>query len=490
MNKIETTRLDHLTRLMHQSPISFSENKKEKIKEMIDFFLNALFEGTVKWDKNVIYSLTRAIRKLDELISSQLSELMHHEKFRSLEGAWRGLHYLTHHTATGSNLKIKALNLSKKYLHKDLSKSSDFDQSQLFKIVYEKEFGTPGGEPYGILLGDYRFDHSPEDVELLNKLSNVAAAAFCPFVSAASPALFGLDSFSQLGKPRDLEKIFDGKEYIKWNALRESEDARFIVLTLPSVLARLPYGAKASAVDAFSFEEVSAGIQNRALPHDHYCWVNAAYALVERVTASFTTYQWCTAIRGAEGGGKVKNLPLHVFMSEEADLEVTCPTEVAITDRRESELSRLGFLPLCHYKNTDYAVFFGSQTLQKPTQYDNPSSTANAAISSRLTYIMATARFAHYLKIIGRDKIGLFVNVNEAEMALNNWILNYVNANADSGQEMKAKYPLAEAKIEVVPVPGKPGFYHAIAWLRPWLQLEALTASLRLVAAIPKINQS
>jgi type VI secretion system protein ImpC len=338
------------------------------------------------------------------------------------------------------------------------------------------------------LVGDYEFSSHPDDISLLSKMSNVAAAGFCPFLSAAAPEMFGFDSYTELLKPRDLEKVFDSAEYIQWRSFRESEDSRFVTLTMPRVLARLPYGEATKPIDAFNFEEAPRADDGRHLATDHndYCWMNAAYALGATLTSAFSEYGWCTSIRGAEGGGKVEGLPSHVFVSDDGDFDQKCPTEIGITDRREAELSKLGFLPLCHYKNTDYAVFFGAQTTQKPKKFDNPDATANAAISARLPYIMATSRIAHFLKVMARDKIGSFMEASEAEEWLNRWISKYVNGSPGASAEMKARYPLAEARVEVKEVPGQPGVYNAIAWMRPWLQMEELTASLRLVANIPK----
>jgi type VI secretion system protein ImpC len=319
-------------------------------------------------------------------------------------------------------------------------------------------------------------------------MSNIAAAGFCPFISAAAPNMFGFDSFTELSKPRDLEKIFDSAEYIKWRSFRESADSRFVTLTMPRVLARLPYGSATKPIEAFSYEELTTDSSGRHVQseHDEYCWTNAAYAMGTVLTRSFAEYGWCTSIRGAEGGGKVQNLPSHIFVSDDGDMDQKCPTEIGITDRREAELSKLGFLPLCHYKNTDYAVFFGSQTTQKPKKFDDPDASANAEISSRLPYLMATSRIAHFLKVMARDKVGSFMEPADAEEWLNRWISGYVNGTPGASPEMKARYPLAEATIEVKEVPGQPGVYSAIAWMRPWLQMEELTASLRLVANIPK----
>ena len=391
---------------------------------------------------------------------------------------------------TSAQLKLKVLNCSKRDLFKDLDKAVEFDQSETFKKIYESEFGSPGGEPYGALVGDYEFTNHPEDIDLLGKMSNVAAAGFCPFLSAASPNLFGFNNWVELAKPRDLEKIFDTVEYTKWKSYRDSEDSRFVTLAMPRVLSRLPYGANTKPVEAFEYEEVQLGAGKKAIsvPHEQYCWMNAAYVLGVRLTDAFAKFGFCTAIRGAENGGKVEGLPAHVFQSDDGDMDLKCPTELGITDRREAELSKLGFLPLCHYKNTDYAVFFGAQTTQKPKKYDRPEATANAAISARLPYMMATARFAHYLKVIARDKIGSFMEVDDCEKWLDRWIHNYVSADSNPSSEARAKCPLREAKIEVKEIPGKPGSYNAVAWLRPWLQLEELTTSLRMVASIPKLG--
>jgi type VI secretion system protein ImpC len=476
--------------LLEQAISATKQTERSHAEELLKALTEQALKGTVSWDKNLILTVNTAIKVLDQSISKQLAAIMHHDKFKKLEGSWRGLHHLVMNTETGTSLRLKVLNVTKQVLAKDLSKSAEFDQSQLFKKLYENEFGMPGGEPYGALIGDYEFTNHPDDMDALAKIANVAAAAFCPFISAADPTLFGFNDWSMLAKPRDLEKIFDTVEYAKWRSLRESEDARFVTLVMPRVLARLPYGEATRPIEEFNYEEAQ---QNEAgqplqLNHNDYCWMNAAYVMSTRLTHAFAKYNWCTAIRGAEGGGRVNELPLHIFTSDDGDIDSTCPTEIGITDRREAELSRLGFLPLCHYKNTDYAVFFGAQTIQKPQKYDKPEATANAAISARLPYVMATSRFAHYLKVMARDKIGSFMETADVETWLNRWIQNYVNGNPEAGQEMKAKYPLAAAKVHVEPVPGKPGAYQAVAWLRPWLQLEELTTSLRLVANIPQLS--
>ena len=473
---------------LEQAISATKQTARNETEELLRTLTKEAVKGTVKWDKNLSVTINSAIAAIDEMLSKQLAEVMHNEKFQKLEGSWRGLNHLITNSETGSQLKIRMLNITKNELGKDLAKAVEFDQSQIFKKIYESEFGTAGGQPYAALIGDYEFSSHPDDISLLSKMSNVAAAGFCPFLSAAAPEMFGFDSYTELQKPRDLEKVFDSAEYIQWRSFRESEDSRFVTLTMPRVLARLPYGQATKPIDAFNYEEAARTEDGRHLASDHndYCWMNAAYALGATLTSAFSEYGWCTSIRGAEGGGKVEGLPSHVFVSDDGDFDQKCPTEIGITDRREAELSKLGFLPLCHYKNTDYAVFFGAQTTQKPKKFDNPDATANAAISARLPYIMATSRIAHFLKVMARDKIGSFMEASEAEEWLNRWISNYVNGSPGASAEMKARYPLAEARVEVKEVPGQPGVYNAVAWMRPWLQMEELTASLRLVANIPK----
>ena len=476
--------------LLDQAIANTKSSTPDHAKELLEVVTREAMAGTVTFDKDVTRTINQAITRIDATVSQQLAAIMHSEAFQKLEGTWRGLNHLVMESETGTGLKIRLLNVSKKELFKDVDKAVEFDQSQVFKKLYENEFGTPGGEPYGALIGDYEFENHPEDIELLSKMSNVAAAAFCPFLSAASPKLFGLDTYTELAQPRDLAKIFDTPEYTTWKSFRETEDARFVTLAMPRVLARLPYGANTKPVEEFDYEEVSLNPDGSAksVNHEEYCWMNAAYVLGTRLTDSFAQTGFCTAIRGAEGGGKVEGLPAHIFQSDDGDTDLKCPTELAITDRREKELSDLGFLPLCHYKNTDYAVFFGAQSVQKPKKYDRPEATANAAISARLPYIMATSRFTHFVKVIGRDKIGSFMEAEDCQAFLDRWIHNFVSADTNPAPEQRARYPLREAKVEVKEIPGAPGSYNAVLHLRPWLQMEELTASMRMVARIPKMG--
>ena len=482
----EATEVSFLDQVVAATRQTAPDQAQDLVKNLVEQAL----AGTVTFDKNLSRTFDSAIAAIDRKLSEQLNAIMHHPKFSALEGTWRGLHYLVMNSETSTSLKLRVLNLPKRELSRDLQRAVEFDQSQLFKKIYENEFGTPGGEPYGALIGDYEWTQHPDDVETLRLVSNVAAAAFAPFISACGSSMFGFDSWPELVKPRDLAKIFEAQEYTKWRSFRDSEDARFVNLVMPRTLARLPYGEATKAIDEFNFEEApydEAGAA-KSMQHGEYCWMNAAYVMGARLTDAFSQYGFCTAIRGAEGGGKVENLPYHVFTSDDGDQDAKCPTEIAITDRREFELSNLGFLPLCHYKNTDYSVFFGAQSVQKPKKYDRPEATANAAISARLPYIMATSRIAHYLKVMARDKVGSFMEASDCEKWLNNWISGYVNSDQNSSAALKAKYPLADAKIEVKEVPGAPGSYNAVAWMRPWLQFEELTTSLRMVARIPQMG--
>ena len=453
----------------------------ERGKDIIKQFVTQILQGEVTVSKDTEAMINARIAQIDHLISIQLNEIMHHPQFQKLEGTWRGLKYTVDNSELTPMLKIRILNASKKELLRDLQRAADFDQSAMFKKVYEEEYGIFGGEPFGALVGDYEFGKHPEDLELLDKVSHVAAAAHAPFLTAAAPELMSLDSFTNIGAPRDLAKIFDTTEYAKWKGFRESEDSRYVGLCMPRVLLRLPYGKDTRPVDGFNYEEGVDGTE-----HSRYLWGNAAYALGARLTTAFAQFGWCAAIRGVEGGGLVEGLPAHTFRTDEGDIALKCPTEVAITDRREKELADLGFIPLVHCKGTDYAAFFSVQSPQKPKLYDKDAANANARLSTQLPYILAVSRFAHYLKAMMRDKIGSFMSRSQCETFLNNWIKNYTISDDDAPAVIKAKNPLREARVEVVDVPGKPGAYRAVAFLRPHYQLDELSVSLRLVADLPQ----
>lgn len=469
-----------LDQIIKEGRLATDEAQRGFARDMIAEFVKQVIEGTVTLSKDTELMIHSRIAQLDRLISAQLNEIMHHEDFQRLEGSWRGLNYLVQQSETGEMLKIRVMNVSKKDLTKDMEKAAEFDQSTLFKKVYEDEFGMFGGASYGALVGDYEFGKTPQDLALLEKISGVAAAAHAPFISAAAPGMFNLESFTELSAPRDLAKIFSSVEYAKWKSFRESEDARYVALALPHVLMRLPYGEANVPTDSFNFEEDVDGAD-----HDKYLWGNAAYALGSRLTDAFSKYHWCAAIRGVEGGGLVQGLPVHTFKTDEGDVALKCPTEIAITDRREKELADLGFVPLVHCKNTDYAAFFSTQSANKSKNFMSDDATANAKISSQLQYIMAVSRFAHYLKSMMRDKIGSFMTRQQAQDFLNNWISKFVLLNPDATQELKAQYPLSEARIDVTEIPGKPGAYRAVAYLKPHFQLDELAVSLRLVANLP-----
>ena len=433
--------------------------------------------------ENILNPLTfveRCIQKIDDLLSVQINEFLHHPAFQELEGVWRGLNYLVMNTETSSYLKIRVLNISKKDLLNDLEHSIEFDQSQMFKKIYEEEYGTFGGHPYSCLIGAYEFTRHPQDILLLEKISNVAAAAHAPFIAAAHPRLFDMDSFAHLTEPRDLAKIFDSTEMIKWNSFRNSEDSRYVALTMPRVLMRLPYGPDTLPVEGMRFVELIDGADN-----SHFCWGNAAFVMAQRIGHAFSLYRWPASIRGVEGGGLVEGLPAYTFKTTDGDLALKCPTEIAITDRREKELSDLGFLAICHSKGTDFAAFFGGQTTQRPKVYNTDDANANSSLSSRLPYLLCASRFAHYVKAIMRDKIGSFLTKDGVSLYLNNWIAGYVLLNDAANMELKSRFPLREARVDVYDVPGKPGSYKATIYLRPHFQLEELTASIRLVATLP-----
>jgi len=449
-------------------------------RDIIGELAKQVLEGEITVSKDTESMLNARIAQIDALLSRQLNEIMHAEEFQKLEASWRGLHYLVNKSETGTLLKIRVLNATKQELSKDLEKAVEFDQSALFKKVYEEEYGMFGGAPFGALIGDYEFGKHPQDISLLEKVSNVAAAAHAPFISAASPEMLNLESYTQLDDPRDLAKIFDTTEYAKWRSFRASEDSRYVALTVPHVLMRLPYGEATAPVEAFRFEEDVDGQD-----HGKYLWGNAAYAFGTRLTESFSKYSWCAAIRGVEGGGLVEGLPTHTFKTDDGDIALKCPTEIAITDRREKELADLGFIPLVHCKGTDYAAFFAAQSAQKAAKYDSDAANANARLSTQIQYIMAVSRFAHYLKAMMRDKIGSFMSRQNAQDFLNRWISNYILLDDNAGQEAKAKFPLREARIDVAEIPGKPGCYRAVAFLKPHYQLDELTVSLRLVADLP-----
>lgn len=469
-----------LDQIVQEGRLGKDAPAQERGKDMIRQFVSEVLEGSITVGRDTEAMLNARIAQLDHLISLQLNEVMHAPEFQKLEATWRGLKYLLSQSETSAMLKIKVLNVSKKELLRDLQRAPEFDQSALFKKVYEEEYGVFGGAPFGALLGDYEFSRSGQDIELLEKVSQVASAAHAPFLTAASAEMMNLESFATLDSPRDLGKIFESTEYAKWKAFRQTEDSRYVALTVPRMLLREPYGNDTVPVEAFHYEERVDGTD-----HNKYLWGNAAWALGSRVTQAFAQYGWCACIRGVESGGLVEGLPVHNFRTDSGDVAMKCPTEVPITDRREKELADLGFAPLVHCKGTPNAAFFSVQSAQKPKAYDKDAATANARISAQLPYIFAVSRFAHYLKTMMRDKIGGYMSRSDAQTFLNNWISNYVVSNDDASMSVKAKRPLKEARVDVQEDPRKPGVYRAVAFLRPHFQLDELSVSMRLVAELP-----
>jgi len=465
--------------------------KSEQAKSAVELAVKTLAEQalttSITMADDAYKNIAAIIAEIDLKLSEQINLILHHEEFQRLESAWRGLHYLVYNTETDEKLKLRFMDISKNDLRRNMKryKGIAWDQSPLFKQIYEEEYGQLGGEPYGCLVADYHFDHSAPDVDLLSSIGKVAASAHMPFITGAAPSVMQMDSWQELANPRDLTKIFtQNLEYAAWNSLRQSEDSRYIGLAMPRFLARLPYGINTNPVDNFNFEETTDGAD-----HSKYVWANAAYAMAVNINRSFKHYGWCTMIRGVESGGVVEDLPCHTFPTDDGGVDMKCPTEIAISDRREAELAKNGFIPLVHRKNTDYAAFIGAQSLQKPSEYYDPDATANANLSARLPYLFACSRFAHYLKCIVRDKIGSFKEREDMQRWLNNWVMNYVDGDpANSSQETKARRPLAAAEVVVEDVEGNPGYYQAKFFLRPHFQLEGLTVSLRMVAKLPSLK--
>jgi type VI secretion system protein ImpC len=465
-----------------------TEEAKSAVEQAVHTLAEQALAQTSLISSDVVKSIEAMIAEIDRKLTEQVNLILHHQDFQKLESAWRGLHYLVNNTETDEMLKIRVMNISKAEVGKTLKKfkGTAWDQSPLFKRVYEEEYGQFGGEPFGCLVGDYYFDQSPPDVELLGEMAKVSAAAHTPFIAGASPTVMQMDSWQELANPRDLTKIFLTPEYAAWRSLRESDDSRYIGLAMPRFLSRIPYGAKTSPVEEFDFEEDTG-----AADHSRYTWSNAAYAMAVNINRSFKEFGWCSRIRGVESGGAVEGLPTHTFPTDDGGVDMKCPTEIAISDRREAELAKNGFMPLIHRKNSDFAAFIGAQSLQKPFEYDDPDATANANLAARLPYLFACCRFAHYLKCIVRDKIGSFKERDDMQRWLQKWIMNYVDGDpAHSSESTKARKPLAAAEVVVEEVEGNPGYYTSKFFLRPHYQLEGLTVSLRLVSKLPSAKKA
>lgn len=483
----ESVKADAATKvLLDEGGMMHEPSQEPQIKKLLGALVNGVIGDGItvaeeaKESLDCVAIINARVKAIDEILSEALDAILHHPDFQTLEGSWRGLHYLVMNSETSTHLKLRLLNASKNDLLKDLTKAVEFDQSALFKMIYEKEYGTFGGDPYSCLVGDYEIGRLPNDIKFLELMSQVAAAAHAPFITNAYSKLFDLADFSTLHKPRDLSKIFESQELIKWRSFRETEDSRYVTLTLPRVLMRLPYHNENNPVEGIIYDEEIDGTDSAS-----FLWSGSAFALAQRITNAFALYGWTAAIRGVEGGGLIEGLPAYTFPTAQGDIALTCPTEVAITDRREKELNDLGFMAICHCKGTDKAAFFGGQSTNQPKKYNTDEANANSSISAMLPYILASSRFAHYIKVIMRDKIGSFMTRGNVEDYLNTWIAQYVLLDDSPPQEIKARYPLRQARVAVSDIPGRPGSYRATVFLKPHFQLEELTTSIRLVAELP-----
>jgi type VI secretion system protein ImpC len=478
-----TAEVNEFQSLLTKSFKPKTDQAKQAIESAVTILAEQALRNTALVSDDALRSINDMVAALDKALTAQVNEIIHHEDFQKLEGSWRGLHHLVSRTETDTMLKISVMNVSKADISKELKRYEGvaWDQSPFFKKIYEENFGTLGGEPFGCLVGDYHFDHTPPDVKLLGAMAQIASAAHAPFITGGASTLMQMDSWQELSNPVDLAKIFTAPEYAPWRSFRETEDAKYVGLAMPRFLARQPYGAKSNPVEAFDFEEDTEGAT-----HDKFVWANSAFAMAVNITRSFKMYGWCSRIRGVESGGELSGLPCHTFPTDDGGTDMKCPTEIAITDRREAELAKCGFMPLVHRKNSDAAYFIGAQSLQKPQEYDDPDATANANLAARLPYLFASCRFAHYLKCIVRDKVGGFASRQSMQDWLKRWVLQYVDGDPEhSSEDTKARKPLAAAEVVVEEVEGNPGYYSSKFFLRPHYQLEGLTVSLRLVSTLP-----
>ncbi|MGL4324730.1 MAG: type VI secretion system contractile sheath large subunit [Beijerinckiaceae bacterium] len=478
-----TRDVEEFASLLKQSFKPRNERAASEVENAVATLVNQALSDQSLVKNDVLETIDEMIARLDEKLSDQMNAILHAPEFQQLESAWRGINYLVFNSETDATLKIKFMNVGKTELNNNLRTypGARWDQSPLFKQVYEQEFGQLGGEPFGALVADYQFSHEPMDIQLMRSLTKIAASAHAPLFAAAAPTLMGMDSWTQLSDPRDLSTVFETPDYAAWKSLRDSEDARYLGLCLPRVLSRLPYGAKSDPVEEFGFEEETDG-------HDgtKYGWMNAAYAMATNVNRAFKEWGWTTRIRGVESGGEVINLPVHTFPTDDGGIDLKCPTEIAITDRREAELAKSGLIPLIHRKNSDKAAFIGAQSVYRPKKRMTDEATASDNLSSRLPYMFAVSRFAHYLKCMVRDKIGSTKNKDELQRWLNDWVHLYVDGDPiNSTEETKARRPLAAASVEIIENEENPGYYYAKFMLRPHYQLEGMDIGLSLVSRLP-----
>jgi type VI secretion system protein ImpC len=480
----ETAVTDDFAALLQKEFKPATETKKSRIEQAVQTLAQQALSDAQIISDDVFATIDAMKAAIDRKLTEQVNAIIHHEDYQKLESAWRGLNYLVMNTSTGKDLKIRVLNITKDETRKMLRQFRDaaWDQSPLFKKIYESEFGQLGGQPFGAMICDYAFDYSGPDIEVMKGLAKVGAAAHAPFIAAAAPGMLGMESWQELSNPRDLAKQFDATEYAAWRAFRDTNDSRYLALTMPRFLGRPPYGANTDPVDEFAFEEDTGAGQ-----HDKHLWLNASYALGVRITESFATYGWCTRIRGVESGGTVEDLPTAMFPTDEGGMDAKCPTEIAISDRREAELSKAGFMALVHRKNTNQATFIGAQTVHAPKRYEDADATASANLSARLPYIFASTRFAHYLKCMVRDWVGGNREAPQLERDLQEWVMQYVDGNPSmSTEEAKAQYPLKEASVQIIPDPENPGYYRGVFRFVPHYQLEGMDVSMSMVSRLPK----
>lgn len=447
--------------------------------------------------RDIVEALGRDIAYIDRLLTGQVNAILHHPAFQQLEASWRGLWYLTGQAQEAcdaaadsgqqTRLLVRIRNISKRELKRDFERAIEFDQSYTFKAIYEEEFGMAGGEPYGAIIGDYEFSNRLEDIELLTSMSEVSAAAFAPFVTSAAPALLGLDDFSTLEQPLNLPSAFQHLDYLKWRAFRDREESRFVGLTLPRVLMRLPHEDDGTRRDGFRFREEVTGPDR-----SKYLWGSSAYAFGGVLARAYAASGWFAEIRGVDrgviGGGLVLGLDTHSFTTDALGIAPKSSPEVSIREEQEKELSNLGLIPLCHLPDTELCAFFSNQSTQKPKSYSEEAATVNARISAMLQYMMCASRFAHYLKVAARNKVGGMTGEQELENYLNDWVQKYVAPDRRAAPDQKAKFPLREAQVEVREIPQKPGNFRLVMHLLPHFQLDDLTASLRLVSNLAPVS--
>jgi type VI secretion system protein ImpC len=475
---------DEFSTLLKQNFKPRTERAASEVESAVQALVTQALADSSVVKSEVLDTIEEMIARLDEKLSAQMNEVLHAPEFQQLESAWRGLNYLVFNSETDATLKIRVMNVGKMELYRNLKNNypgARWDQSPLFKAVYESEFGTLGGEPYGALVADFAFNHSAVDVQLLRDLSKVASASLAPLVAGADPNLLGMDSWRELMNPRDLGKLMDTPDYAAWKGLRDSVDSRYVALCMPRVLSRLPYGAKSEPVEEFAFEEDTDGNKG-----EKYGWMNAAYVMATNINRAYKEYGWTVRIRGVESGGEVLNLPTHTFPTDDGGVDLKCPTEISITDRREGELSKAGLISIVHRKNTDKAAFIGAQSVYKPKLMDKAEATASENLSARIPYMFAVSRFAHYLKCMVRDKIGSTKEKDQLEKWLNGWIIRYVDGDPkNSSEETKARLPLAGAKVSIIENEENPGYYSASVYLRPHFQLEGMDIGMSLVSRLP-----